>query len=83
VPLAPGFSIQEVAIPDGWIGKSLRQLSLPATAGVQVVALNDVLAGTWEVVPDPDRPLRESDAAIVAGSDEAIQKALARARGVE
>jgi trk system potassium uptake protein TrkA len=81
VPLAPGFSIQELAIPDGWLGKSLRELALPAAHGIQVVALHDVLSGGFEVVPDPDRPLRESDVAIVAGKDEAIQGVLSQARG--
>jgi len=78
--LAPGFSIQELAIPDGWLGKSLRELALPAAHGIQVVALHDVLTGAFEVVPDPDRQLRESDVAIVAGKDEAIRAVLAKAR---
>ena len=81
VPLGPGFSIQEVAIPDGWLGKSLRELALPATYGIQVVALQDVLTGTFEVVADPDRKLRESDLAIVAGKDETIRAMLARSAG--
>lgn len=81
VPLGPGFSIQEVAIPDGWLGKSLRELALPATYGIQVVALQDVLTGTFEVVADPDRKLRESDVAIVAGKDDTIRTMLARSQG--
>jgi trk system potassium uptake protein TrkA len=81
VPLGPGFSIQEVAIPDGWLGKSLRELALPATYGIQVVALQDVLTGSVEVVADPDRKLRESDVAIVAGKDETIRNMLARSAG--
>jgi trk system potassium uptake protein TrkA len=80
VPLAPGLSIQELAIPDAWLGKSLRELALPATFGIQVVALHDMLVDSFEVVPDPDRPLRDSDVAIVAGKDESIQNVLAQAR---
>lgn len=80
VPLAPGFSLQELAIPDGWLGRSLRELALPAAHGIQVVALHDMLTGTVEVVPDPDRPLRDSDVAIVAGSDDTIRSVLAQAR---
>lgn len=83
VPLAPGFSIQELAIPDGWLGKTLRELALPTTFGIQVVALQDVLAGSLEVVPDPDRPLRESDVAIVAGKDETIRRVLLRSAVTE
>jgi len=80
VPLAPGFSLQEVAIPDGWLGKTLRELALPTSHGIQVVALRDMLADRTEVVPDPDRLLRDSDVAIVAGPDDALRRMLARSR---
>jgi trk system potassium uptake protein TrkA len=76
VPLGPGISLQELAIPDRWLGQTLRQLQLPTTHGIQVVALQDVLTGQLQVAPDPDRPLRESDVAIVAGTDEAIQRTI-------
>lgn len=80
VPLAPGYSLQEVAIPDGWLGKTLRTLALPGAHGIQIVALRDMLSGSIEVVPDPDRALRDSDVAIVAGNDETIRTVLAQAR---
>ncbi len=72
IPLAGGHSIQELAIPESWLGRSLRELSLPQEHGIQVVALYDVLTDDLEVVPDPDQPLKDSDIAIVAGSDEDI-----------
>ena len=72
IPLAEGHSIQELAIPDAWLGRSLRELALPRQHGIQVVALYDVLAGELDVVPDPDQPHQESDVAIVVGSDERI-----------
>ena len=77
VPLGGDYSIQEMAIPDDWIGRSLRDLALPTTRGVQVVALYDVLTGRWRVVPDPTALLKESDVAIVAGPDGTLA-ALAR-----
>lgn len=72
IPLAQGHSIQELAIPDEWLGRTLRQLGLPRRYGIQVVALHDVLTGDLDVVPDPDQPLEESDVAIVVGADENI-----------
>ena len=81
VPLAPGLSLQEVAIPDSWLGKSLRALELPQRHGISVVALHDMLTGAVQVAPDPDRPLLESDVAIVAGPDEAIGRVLDRSGG--
>lgn len=76
IPLGEGYSIQEIAIPDGWLGKSLRELALPRNHGIQVVALHDMLTGTMNVVPDPDAPLKDSDVAVVAGSDEKIAELL-------
>lgn len=73
IPLARGYSIQELAMPDRWLGRSLRELALPRRYGIQIVALYDVLKGAFQVVPDPDEPLKDSDIAIVAGSDEDIE----------
>ena len=72
IPLASGYSIQELAIPDDWLGRSLRELALPREHGIQVVALYDVLTDELDVVPDPDERLKESDVAIVVGADERI-----------
>ncbi|MBI4539203.1 MAG: TrkA family potassium uptake protein [Gemmatimonadetes bacterium] len=79
VPLGGGYSIQQIAIPDRWLGRSLRELELPRRHGIQVVALHDMLTGTFNVVPDPDAPLKESDVAIVAGPDGKIAEILQRA----
>jgi len=85
IPLGAAHSIQEIGVPYSWIGKSLRQLALPTTEGIQVVALFDVLSGGWDVVPSPDRVITDSDAAIVAGSTERIEALLRKAaqRGEE
>lgn len=74
VQLGDDYSIQEMAIPDAWLGKTLKELELPAKEGVQIVGLHDLLTGEWDVVPDPDRPFRESDVAIVAGHDETLAR---------
>jgi trk system potassium uptake protein TrkA len=80
LPLAKGYSMQEVAIPDGWIGRSLRELALPKEHGINVVALYDVLTDELHPVPDPDTPLKESDLAIVVGRDDTIAKVLRASR---
>lgn len=72
VPLGRGHSIQELAIPDEWLGETLRDLELPREHGIQVVAILDLLTDDLRVVPDPDEPLKESDVAVVAGRDEDI-----------
>lgn len=70
VELGEGFSMQEMAVPDAWVGRTLRDLKLPRTYRVSVIAVHDVLSGEITPVPDPDAVLKESDTLLVAGRDE-------------
>lgn len=73
--LGPGFSVQEMAVPEPWVGKSLRELELPRRHGVSVVAVHDVLLDQIHAVPDPDQLLKDSDTLVVAGLDANLAKA--------
>jgi trk system potassium uptake protein TrkA len=75
VQLGVGFSLQEMAVPSAWVGRSLRDLELPRRHGISVVAVHDVLMDSIQPVPDPDAPLKESDTLLVAGRDENLAKA--------
>jgi len=69
VRLGEGFSIQEMAVPDKWNGKTIRELKLT------VIALHDVLNNSIIPSPNPDSTLKDSDTLLVAGSDQALAKA--------
>jgi trk system potassium uptake protein TrkA len=75
VRLGPGFSIQEMAVPEPWIGQSLRQLELPRRFRISVIAVHDVLTDEMIPVPNPTAPLKESDTLLVAGRDEDLARA--------
>ena len=75
VNLGPGFSIQEMGVPQEWIGKTLRELSLRQKYGVTVVAIHDVLTDQMNVTSDPDAVLKDSDALLVAGKDDDLARA--------
>ena len=75
VRLGVGFSIQEMAVPDEWVGKSLRELRLPERHRIAVVAVHDVLMGEMIAVPRADEPLKESDTLVVAGKDTDLARA--------
>jgi trk system potassium uptake protein len=79
VKLGADFSIQEMAVPDVWVGKSLRDLELPRRYRISVIAVHDVLTDEMMSVPNPDAPLKESDTLLVAGKDEHLTK-VARVR---
>ena len=73
VRLGPGFSIQEMAVPNSWNHKPLRELDLRRKYGITVVAVHDVLLDKVQS-PDPDEILKESDPLLVAGRDEDLAK---------
>lgn len=64
------LSIQEVAVPTDWIGRSLRELELPKQYRISVIAVHDMLRDEIVPIPDPDAPLKDSDTILIAGKDE-------------
>lgn len=74
VSLGADFSLQEMAVPEAWVGKSLRELQLPRRSSISVVAVHDMLSDRIQAVPDPDAPLKESDTLFVAGSDVSLTR---------
>lgn len=74
VELGPGFSAQELAVPDRWVGRTLRELELPRRYGVAVIAVRDYLTDSTVPIPDPDDPLKESDTLFLAGRVEDLER---------
>lgn len=74
VQIGKGFSMQELAVPEAWIGRSLRELELPRRHKISVLAVHDVLKDEIIPVPDPDAPLKESDTILVAGADRDLRR---------
>ena len=75
VRLGTGFSVQEMAVPDGWIGRTLRELALPRHFRISVIAVHDVLRDEMIPVPAPDAKLKDSDTLLVAGANEDLARA--------
>lgn len=74
VQLGPEFGLQEMPVPNSWQGKSLRDLELPSRYRVQVVAVHDILNDSMIPVPAADRKLLPSDALLIAGPPEALER---------
>lgn len=72
--LGTGLSIQEMAVPREWEGKTLRQLALTKNYRVSVVAVHDVLADRTSAVPDPDMPLLDTHTLVVSGAEENLAR---------
>jgi len=74
VALGEGYSLQELVVPGGWAGDTLRGLDLRRRFQVSVVAVHDVLTDRMHIPPDPDVPLKVSDTLVVAGTNEALHR---------
>jgi trk system potassium uptake protein len=75
VRLGENFSVQEMAVPNKWIGRSLRDLELPRRYRISIIAVHDVLFDKVIAVPDADAKLKDSDTLLVAGHDADLARA--------
>lgn len=71
IALSPDYSIVEAAIPKRWEGKTLKELDVRKTYGVNVVGLKE--GERVEITPDPDMPLRKGMILMLVGSNEALE----------
>lgn len=77
-PIAEGFSMQEIALPESWLGRSLVELGPREKLKVQIVAVRDALTGMLTLPPDPLAKLKLSDSLLVAGRDKDLEAFSAR-----
>ncbi|WP_415519707.1 MAG: TrkA family potassium uptake protein [Desulfovibrio aminophilus] len=71
LPLGEGVLVQEIKV-ERWAGKSLRDLNLPATHRVQVVAVKREGESRFSFVPRPDQVLNEGDVLVLLGHAEDV-----------
>ena len=72
IALSPDYSINEIATPKEWVGKSLQQLDVRRSHDVNVVGIK--IGEEVEVNPDPERTLQEDMTLIIIGSNYALEK---------
>lgn len=68
------FNIVEVAAPEEFYQKSLKDLQLRKKYGIQVIATRNPLDGSVNVAPSPDYKIRPDDVLIVLGETQALEK---------
>ena len=73
-PIGEGFSMQEIAVPESWTGRSLLDLEPRERLNLQIVAVRDALTGELVLPPDPSAKLKPSDSLLVAGRDDVLEK---------
>jgi trk system potassium uptake protein TrkA len=68
--LAANFGVQELEVPESWIGRTLAELDLRNRYRVAVIGLHEILTDTIIPVPDPKKPLTGSETLLLAGLKE-------------
>jgi trk system potassium uptake protein TrkA len=74
IPLAPEYSIFEIALPDGFAGKSIRDVNIRQKFGVTIIAIKNILEDKMTIVPTADHIFVPDCALIVLGKHSDINK---------
>ncbi len=74
LPLTSGIGIEEIAPPEKFIGKSLRDLDLINTYGIQVLAIKELIPEKITFVPRADFVIKDSDILVIMGEEKALEK---------
>ncbi len=80
IPLADGYSIVEVDVPETWVGQTLRVLELRTKHDVNLVAIKRPKTEGDRVhlgivsVPRPDDALQAGDILMLIGTQDAIER---------
>ncbi|HOI44877.1 MAG TPA: TrkA family potassium uptake protein [Candidatus Aminicenantes bacterium] len=72
--LTSGITIQEIAAPDKFVGKSLKQLNLTNRFGIQVIAVKEIIPDRTTFIPKADFVIKDSDILIIVGEEESLVK---------
>jgi trk system potassium uptake protein TrkA len=67
IELSPEYGIVDVATPDSFIGKTLKQLHLPKQHGVLVIAVRNVLTNKISLMPDAEARFEPDTVITVIG----------------
>jgi len=75
IELSPEYSIIDVATPDDFVGKTLKQLALPKKQGILVIAVRNVMkGGEIQLLPPADYKFEPDSIMTVIGRYEDLNK---------
>jgi trk system potassium uptake protein TrkA len=74
LPLVSGLEIEEIAPPEKFIGKSLKDLDLRNKYGIQVIAVRGLIPEKLTFIPKADFIIKDSDILIIMGEKEGMAK---------
>jgi trk system potassium uptake protein TrkA len=74
LPLSSGIEIREIAPPEEFIGKNLRELDLINRFEIQVIAVKGLVPESTTIIPKADFVIKDSDVLVVIGPKKQMKK---------
>jgi len=74
LPLISGLTVQEIAAPEKFIGKSLKELDLRNKYEIQVMAIKGIIPEKTTFMPKADFVIKDSDILIILGEEKQLKK---------
>jgi len=72
IELAPDYSIMEVVALPEWLGKSLKEINMRSTYGINVMAIKQGI--DINIAVGPDDQIKEGDVLVVIGHNDDLKK---------
>lgn len=72
IEFAPDYSIVEIVVPSEWENKTLRELKLPVSHGINVIAIKQ--GEDLNISPYAEEKIKSDDILIVIGNNKDLQK---------
>jgi trk system potassium uptake protein TrkA len=74
IPFVEGYGIIELAPPQDFVGKTLKELDLINRHGVQVLAVKETVPDQFNLIPTAQFVLKDSDILILLGPSSFLDK---------
>ena len=74
LPLQSGFGIQEIAPPEKFIGKSLKDLDIRNKYDIQVIAVRELIPEQTIYIPKADFVIKDSDILVIMGEEKKLSR---------
>lgn len=74
IPLTSDFSIVDIACPDSFSGKTLRELKLRSKFNVLVIGINEVLNDNYVLMPEPEYKFKPDSVLTILGKKSSLDK---------
>ena len=73
-PFMEGYSIIQIAVPQKFVGKSLKDVNINYKYGVQVIAVKEFIPERVIMIPKGDFVMKNSDMLTLLGPNDAIER---------